>query len=100
MQGVQPLNHQQQTGLKIMQNMLNQQKHTPKAKKNICYGTAKTSGEGTASSNTMLAADVSLVASGVGKGCTEDNLKEFLVGRGINPVEVEMLTKKEVMCCR
>ena len=45
----------------------------------------------------MLAADVSLVASGVGKGCTEDNLKDFLAGKGINPVEVEMLTKKEVI---
>ena len=42
-------------------------------------------------------ANVSLVASGVGKGCTPEKLKEFLVGKGINPVEVEMLTKKEVL---
>ena len=45
----------------------------------------------------MLAADVSLVASGVGKGCSEENLKDFLIGRGITPVEVEMLTKPEIL---
>ena len=45
----------------------------------------------------MLAADVSLVASGVGKGCTNDNLKDFLIGKGITPVEVEMLTKPDVI---
>ena len=37
------------------------------------------------------------MASGVGKGCTPDNLKEFLVGKGITPVEVVMLTKPEVI---
>ena len=45
----------------------------------------------------MLAADVSLVASGVGKGYTPDNLKDFLAGKGINAVEVVMLTKPEVV---
>ena len=45
----------------------------------------------------MLAADVSLVASGVGKGCTNDNMKDFLIGKGITPVEVEMLTKPDVI---
>ena len=67
----------------------------PKPQKNICFGSAKTTGDGSA--ETMLAADVNLVASGVGKGCTEDNLKEFLIGKGINPVEVEMMTKKEII---
>ena len=52
---------------------------------------------GTAAAETMLAADVSLVASGVGKGCTPDKLKEFLGDKGINAVEVEMLTKTEVI---
>ena len=45
----------------------------------------------------MLAADVSLVASGVGKGCTPENLTDFLASKGINPVEVVMLTKQEVV---
>ena len=34
----------------------------------------------------MLAADVSLVASGVGKGCTPENLKDFQAVKGINAV--------------
>ena len=38
-----------------------------------------------------------MVASGVGKGCTPDNLSDFLAGKGINPVEVVMLTKEEVI---
>ena len=76
-----------------------QQKEDPRLKpqRNICFGSARTAGDGTASAETMLAADVNLVASGVGKGCTEDNLKEFLIGKGINPVEVEMMTKKEII---
>ena len=46
---------------------------------------------------TLLAADVALVASGVGKGCAPDDLKQFLVSKGINPVEVVMMTKPEVV---
>ena len=45
----------------------------------------------------MLTADVNLVASGVGKGCSPEFLRDFLVGKGITPVEVVMLTKKEVL---
>ena len=45
----------------------------------------------------MLAADVNLVASGVGKGCSPELLRDFLVGKGITPVEVVMLTKNEVL---
>ena len=33
----------------------------------------------------------------MGKGCTPDLLKNFLAGKGINAVEVEMLTKAEVI---
>ena len=72
-------------------------KQPQKSSRNICYWSARTGGEGTTGSETMIAADVSLVASGVGKGCTEDNLREFLVGKGINPVEVELLTREEIM---
>ena len=68
-----------------------------KSPRNICFGSAKLVGEGASARETMLAADVSLVASGVGKGCTEDMLRDFLVGKGITPVEVVMLTKPEVL---
>lgn len=91
MQGV-----QQQKGMRIPQSILqNQQQPHQKPQRNICYGSAKTDKDGAAEK--LLAADVSLVASGVGKGCTEENLKDFLIGRGITPVEVEMLTKPEVL---
>ena len=91
--GVQPLNTQH--GFGMLQSLLQQKPQKPQ--RNICYGNAKTSGVGASATDTMLAADVSLVASGVGKGCSTDNLKDFLAGKGINAVEVEMLTKKEVI---
>ena len=46
---------------------------------------------------TMLAADVDLVASGVGKDCTDDDMRNFLKGKGIETVAVETLTKTEVL---
>ena len=46
---------------------------------------------------TKLSGDVSLVASGVAKDCTEDNLREFLADKGITAVDVERLTKPDVM---
>ena len=80
----------------MLQNMmkLGQQQPQQKPQRN---GSARTTGEGSASTETMLAADVCLVASGVGKGCTEDNLKKFLVGKGITPVEVKLMTKPDVV---
>ena len=81
-----------------MQSMLKPLQQFQKPPRNICYGTAKTSGgEGPSGVSTLLSADVSLVASGVGKGCTEENLKDFLVSKGINPVEVELLTRQDVI---
>ena len=74
-----------------------QHQSSPRSQRNILFGSAKSTGTGAASKETMLAADVSLVASGVGKGCTPDNLSDFLAGKGINPVEVVMLTKQEVI---
>ena len=46
---------------------------------------------------TKLSGDVNLVATGVAKDCTEEDLKEFLAGKGIMVVEVEKLTKPEVV---
>ena len=84
--------------MNILRNFLNQrqQQLSPKIRpqRNICYGIAKPIND---SATEMLAADVSLVASGVGKGCTPDKLKYFLEERGIHAVEVEMLTKPEVV---
>ena len=43
----------------------------------------------------LLAADVALVASGVSKDATAEQLKEFVERKGIKVVEVEKLTKDE-----
>ena len=76
--------------------MFQQQKQTPRPqKKNICFGTAKVSGE--ENRENLLAADVDLVATGVGKDCTNEDLKEFLKDKGIDAVAVETLTKDEVL---
>ena len=45
----------------------------------------------------LLAADVDLVASGVGKDCTDEDPSNFLKDKGINTVAVETLTKQEVL---
>ena len=79
----------------MIQNLFQKQKPSPKQKKNICFGTAKTTGE--EDKVTLLAADVDLVASGVSKDCTNENLKEFLENTAINAVAVETLTKDEVL---
>jgi hypothetical protein len=100
MAGIHPLGHQEQQGMMILQNLLQQKQQSqastgPKQKKNICYGSAKISREGVEESK--LSADVSFVASGVAKDCTTDMLKDFLAERGITAVEVEQLTKVEVV---
>ena len=45
----------------------------------------------------LVAADVALVASGVSKEATGDQLKEFLINKGISVVSVEKLTRDEVV---
>ena len=87
--------HQAQAGLKLIQNLLQQQKPSPRQQRNICFGTAKTAGEGKEA--THLAADVDLVASGVSKECSDEDLKTFLENKGVNVVAVETLTKADVL---
>ena len=70
-------------------------KRLPASLTNICFGNAKSSGDENV--ETMLAADVDLVATGVGKDCTDENMSNFLKGKGIEPVLVETLTRAEVM---
>ena len=96
--GVSALSSQQQEQIRSLQQLMNnqqkqQQKQQPPRQKNICYGTAKPPAD--SSNQTMLAADVSLVASGLDKECTEEKLKEFLEEKGIKPVEVVMMKKPE-----
>ena len=66
----------------------------PRTRKNsnIMYGKSKI---GNGATENIIAADVGLVATGVGKDATAENLKDFLIGKGINVVHVELLTKHE-----
>ena len=61
-------------------------------KQSIMYGKAKTGKDG---EEELLAADVALVASGVSKDATAEQLKEFIGRKGIHVVEVEKLTKDD-----
>ena len=71
----------------------NKDKESKPRKPSIMYGTSKT---GKDESEELLAADVSLVATGVSKDATANQLKEFNEGKGIHVVGVEKLTKDDV----
>ena len=73
----------------LIQNLFQQQKQQPRQQKNICFGTAKSSGE--EAKEKLLAADVDLVATGVSKDCTKEDLKKFLKDKGIDAVAVETM---------
>ena len=92
--GISPLAMgQQQQSMRLIQSIL--QKKQPQTSKNLCFGSAKTTTEG--GDGTKLSGDVSLVASGVAKDCTEEDMKKFLADKGIKVVECEILTKPEVL---
>ena len=96
--GVTALSSQQQDQIRSMQQLMNSQQkkvqqQPPRQQRNICYGTAKPSGD--SSSQTMLAADVSLVASGLDKECDEQKLRVFLEEKGLHPVDIEMMKKQD-----
>ena len=61
----------------------------PKKPSTLLFGSAKTDKENT---ENFLAANVSLAATGVAKDATADQLKDFIVTKGINVVAVELLT--------
>ena len=44
----------------------------------------------------ILAADVNLVASGVSKDATPEQLKNFIVSKGINVTDIELLTTHKI----
>ena len=60
---------------------------------NVIPGTSKT---GKDDNTQLLAADVALVASGVSRDASGEQLKEFLINKGISVVAVEKLTRDEV----
>ena len=101
MRGVQPIaagSANQLDSIRMLQQVFQQQvkpKEPSRSPRNICFGSAKSTGDDNV--ETLLAADVDLVASGVGKDCTNENLKDFLKGRGIEAVAVETLTKDEIL---
>ena len=61
----------------------------PRRNSIIMYGNARTGDTG---GNLELAADVSLVASGVSRDATPDQLKEFLTSKGLRVTGIELLT--------
>ena len=82
--------------MRVIQSLMqHKQSFSPRQQKNICYGTAKTAGgEGY---EKHLAANIDLVASGVSKDCSDEDLKEFLKNKDIDAVAVETLTRDEVL---
>ena len=57
------------------------------------YGTSKIGGN---DSEQLLAADVALVATGVSKEASSQQLKEFIEGKGIGVIAVDKLTRDDV----
>ena len=76
----------------VLATILNQNKRNEKPKVKVIYGNAKTESE-----STNLAADVTLVAFGVNKKCGKDSMKTFLIEKGIDVVDVEEMTREEVL---
>ena len=77
-------------------NMLKKstEKESPKQKRqNVFHGNSK-QGQ---SAETFLAADVTLVASGLGLGVEEQDLVDFLKTKDIKTVRVECITRKELI---
>ena len=56
----------------------------------LVFGEAKT---GKNDTEELLAADANLVASGVSKDATCDQMKDFLVNKGINVTDIELISK-------
>ena len=72
------------------------EKENPKQKgRNVFHGNSR-SKEGQ-SEETFLAADVTLVASGLGLGVNEQDLVDFLETKNIKTVKVECITRKELI---
>ena len=66
--------------------------HNPRRPSALIYGNART---GADDSEQFLAADAELVAYGVSKDATEEQLKQFIISKGINVTAVKKLTTFE-----
>ena len=66
--------------------------HNPRRPSALIYGNART---GADDSEQFLAADAELVAYGVSKDATEEQLKQFITSKGINVTAVKKLTTFE-----
>ena len=100
MNGVSTTTNQHQQSFKMLQSIFqskhqHQQSQPSKNQDRICIGSGRSGQEG--GLDTQLSADVNLVASGIAKDCTKDMLKDYLLDKGINVVEVEKLTKDDVI---
>ena len=80
-----------QTGMVNNTNQSGQQQPPPRPRKQstLLYGQAKT---GKDNQTQLLAANVNLVASGVSKAATGNQLKDFLEDKGIKVAEIECMT--------
>jgi hypothetical protein len=88
---------QQQRGNQNQQNRSNQQgrrRASALVFGNVKAGNMKDGKDET--ENCLLTADVNLVASGVSKDATPEQLKEFIVSKGINVTEIELLANHKV----
>ena len=82
----------------LLANLLNkntERENTKKRGRNVFHGSSR-SMEGQ-SEEPFLAADVTLVASGLGLGVKEKDLEDFLKTKDINTVTVECITKKQLL---
>ena len=82
-----------------VQNQSNQkQENQPKTGRRrpstLLFGKAKDGNQ--ESEKFLFAADVNLVASGVSKDATPEQLKEFIVSKGIQVTDIELLTNHKV----
>ena len=67
-------------------------KKSEKSTDKVIYGSSKSVTEGAS-----LAGDVTLVAFGVNKECSQDAMKAFLIDKGIDVVDVTDMTREEVL---
>ena len=72
-----------------MNNQSTENNFRPRKQSTLLFGNAKTGKDNT---ENYLAANVNLVATGVAKDATADQLKEFIVTKGIPVVDIELLT--------
>ena len=82
----------QPAGFPGIQKLQSQSNQPGRRRPSIMFGTART---GKDDSESLLAADVCLVASGVSKEASADQLKDFVASKGISVISVERLISEK-----